>query len=69
MERIIKIKGMMCPHCEGRVKAALEAAECIAKAEVSYKKGIATVTLSTEISDAELASIVEKEGYKVTGIK
>ena len=69
MEKTMKIKGMMCPHCEGRVRAALEAAEFISSVEVSHKKGIAKVTLTAEVSDTELAAIVEKAGYKVTGIK
>ena len=69
MEKTMKIKGMMCPHCEGRVRAALDAAEFISSVEVSHKKGIAKVTLTAEVSDAELASIVEKAGYRVTGIK
>ena len=69
MEKIIKIKGMMRPHCEGRVRAALEAAEGISTVEVSHKKGEARVTLSADISDGALAAIVEKEGYKVVKIK
>jgi len=69
MEKTLKIKGMMCPHCEGRVRAALEAVEFIYSVEVSHKKGIAKVTLTADVADTELAAIVEKEGYKVTGIK
>lgn len=69
MEKTLKIKGMMCPHCEGRVRAALEAVEFISSVEVSYKKGIAKVTLTADVADTELAAIVEKEGYKVTAIK
>ena len=69
MEKIIKISGMMCPHCEGRVRSALEAQEYISSADVSHKKGRAVVRLNAEVSDEVLASVVLKEGYKVIEIK
>ena len=69
MEKTLKIKGMMCPHCEGRVRKKLEELENVTSVEVSHKKGIAKVTLSAEISDDVLILAVEDEGYKVTSIK
>ena len=69
MEKIIKVAGMMCPHCEGRVRAALQASEYVLEVDVSYKKGVARVKLSSVVSDEVLISIVEREGYKVTEIK
>ncbi|MBQ8518728.1 MAG: heavy metal translocating P-type ATPase [Agathobacter sp.] len=69
MEKTISIEGMMCPHCSGRVKEALEANEAIADAVVSHETGTAVVTLAAEISDEALSKIVTDAGYKVTGIK
>lgn len=69
MEKTISIEGMMCPHCSGRVKEALEANEAIADAVVSHETGTAVVTLAAEISDEALTQIVVEAGYKVTGVK
>ena len=69
MEKTLTIEGMMCPHCSGRVKEALEANEAIADAVVSHETGTAIVTLAAEISDEALAQIVVDAGYKVTGVK
>jgi len=69
MEKTLVIEGMMCPHCSGRVKEALEANEAIADAVVSHETGTAVVTLAAEISDEALAQIVVDAGYKVTGVK
>ena len=69
MEKTISIEGMMCPHCSGRVKEALEANEAIADAVVSHETGTAVVTLAAEISDEALTQIVVDAGYKVTGVK
>lgn len=65
MEKTMKIEGMMCPHCEGRVKACLEALPQVSEAMVSHKTGTAVLTLTEDISDAELKEIVEAQGYKV----
>lgn len=67
MEKTIKIEGMMCPHCSGRVKQALEALDCISEAIVSHETGTATVKLTSDISDEILKSTVEAQGYKVIG--
>ena len=69
MEKTITIEGMMCPHCSGRVKEALEANEAIAAAVVSHESGTAVVTLAAEITDEALTQIVVDAGYKVTGVK
>ena len=63
---IMKIEGMMCGHCEARVKQTLEAIEGVAKADVSHEKGTAVVTLSGEVSRDTLKQAVEAQGYKVT---
>lgn len=65
MEKIIKIEGMMCPHCEARVKNALEAADGVTEAIVSHEKGEAIVKSDKEISYETLKEIVEAQGYKV----
>ncbi len=65
MEITIKIQGMMCPHCESRVKSTLEAIEGVTEAIVSHKDGTATVVLSKDIAEDVLKSAVEGQGYKV----
>lgn len=63
----LKIEGMMCPHCSGRVKALLEENPAVRDAEVSHEKGCAVITLGEEVPTEELAKIVENAGYKVVG--
>lgn len=65
----IKVKGMMCGHCENRVKTALEDLAEVKTAEVSFKKGTARVTLNTEIDKTRLRETIEKQGYKVISFK
>lgn len=65
MTKTMNIEGMMCPHCENRVKQVLEALEDVEKAEVSHEKGTAVITLKSDISDEILKSTVENQGYKV----
>ena len=67
-EKTIKIKGMMCGHCEARVKKALEELSAVKSAEVSHKSGTAAVELFKDITDNELKQAVEAAGYKVTKI-
>lgn len=69
MTKTMKIEGMMCQHCEARVKKTLEAIPGVAAAEVSHEAGTAIVTLNTEVSDADLKKAVEDQDYKVTGIE
>ena len=61
----MKIEGMMCGHCEARVKQTLEAVEGVAKADVSHEKGTAIVTLNGDVSPETLKQAVEAQGYKV----
>ena len=58
----------MCPHCEARVKKALEAVEGVAEAKVSHESGTAVVTLNVPVEDAVLKKAVEDQDYKVTAI-
>ena len=69
MKKTIKIEGMMCGHCSGRVKKALEAMAGVETAEVSHETCMATVTLNGHVSDEALAKTVTDAGYKVTGIE
>lgn len=64
-KKTIKIEGMMCGHCEARVKESLEALEQVEKADVSHEKGTAVVTCKADISDELLKSTIEAQGYKV----
>lgn len=68
MEKIIKIKGMMCPHCEARVKSLLLEINGVKDADVSHKKGAAKLKLDAEISDEIFVSAIENAGYKVVKI-
>ena len=61
----MKIEGMMCGHCEARVKQALEAVEGVEKADVSHEKGVAVVTMKGDVSADTLKEAVEAQGYKV----
>ena len=69
MKKTLHIKGMMCCHCEARVKKALEALPAVDEAVVSHEAGTAIVTLNAEVSDADLKKAVEDQDYKVTGIE
>ena len=68
MEKTMEIKGMMCGHCEARVKKCLEALEQVNEAVVSHEKGTALVKLNAELSDEVLKKTVEEQDYEVTGI-
>ena len=69
MTKTMNIEGMMCGHCEARVKKALEALDAVSEAAVSRESGTAVVTLSSDISDEKLKETVEAEDYKVTSIQ
>ena len=69
MEKTLRIKGMMCGHCEMHTKKALEALDGVKKAEVSHKTGTAVVTLEKEIADDVLKQAVADQGYEVTDIQ
>ena len=65
MEKIVKIQGMMCPHCEARVKQLLEALPFVESAVTSHKTGTAVLTLKGEADDALITKTIEDAGYKV----
>lgn len=65
MEKTLKVEGMMCMHCEGRVKAVLEGLDGVTEAIVSHEEGIAKVILSKDIGYEVLKKTIEDQGYKV----
>ena len=68
MRKTLHIEGMMCPHCEMRVKQALEAVPGVSEAAASHEKGTAVVTLSAQVDNDALRAAVEAQDYKVTAI-
>lgn len=68
MKKTMTIEGMMCGHCEARVKKVLEGLEGVASAEVSHEKGMAVVTLEKEVEESVLKETVEAQDYKVVSI-
>ena len=69
MKKTLKVEGMMCGHCEARVKKALEALPEVDEVVVSHEAGTAIVTLNAEVADDVLKNAVEAQDYKVTGIQ
>ena len=69
MTKTIKVEGMMCPHCEARVKKALEAVDGVTNAVADHNAGTAVVTLSAPVADDVLRFAVEAQDYKVNGIE
>ena len=69
MKKTLHVEGMMCGHCEARVKKALEALPAVDEAVVSHEAGTAIVTLNAVVSDADLKKAVEDQDYKVTDIE
>ena len=67
MEKIIKIEGMMCPHCEARVKALLEEVDGVESAVTSHTDGSATMVLSKDIANDTFKAVIEGAGYKFIG--
>ena len=68
MVKTITIEGMMCPHCEARVREVLESTGGLSDVKVSHKDGCATVTVGDGVTDEVIISVIEKAGYKVTGM-
>jgi len=68
MEKTIKIEGMMCPHCEARVKSLLEETKGISSAVVSHTEGTAIITMESPIADDVIVKLITDNGYKVTEI-
>ena len=69
MKKTLTVEGMMCPHCEARVKKALETLPEVAEAVVSHEAGTAIVTLNAEVADDVLKKAVEAQDYTVTAIQ
>ena len=69
MTKTMKIEGMMCGHCEARVKKTLEAIDGVKEAVVSHEAGTAVVTLEKEVADEVLKNAVEAQDYKVTSVE
>ena len=69
MEKTLDVKGMMCQHCEARVKKALEAVEGVSAAVADHNKGTAVVTLSQPVDDQVLRKAVEDQDYEVTAVR
>ena len=69
MKKEMKIEGMMCGHCEARVKKTLESIAGVSEAKVSHEKGTAVITLSEEVPEETLRKAVEDQDYKVLEIK
>ena len=69
MEKTMKIEGMMCGHCEARVKKVLEALPQVEGAAVSHEAGTAVVTLNAELADEVLKKTVEDQDYKGISIQ
>ena len=68
MTKTMKIEGMMCPHCEARVKKALEALDGVTEAAVSHEQDQAIVSMDMELSDDILKKAVEDQDYTVVSI-
>lgn len=69
MEKTVKIEGMMCPHCEARVKKLLEELPGVVSADVSHKEGLARLTLSGKLEDAKIKEVITDNGYQVVEIR
>ena len=69
MKKTLKVEGMMCAHCEGRVKSALEEIAGVASASASHESGTVVVELNGDVSDDALKEKIEAQGYKVLGIE
>ena len=65
MTKVMKVEGMMCPHCEMTVKKALEALPQVDSAAACHTDGTATVTLNGDVDDAVLKKAIEDQGYTV----
>ena len=66
MEKVIKVDGMMCMHCEAHVKKALEEIDGVIEAHASHENGTATVKLSNDVPYEILKKAIEEQGYTVT---
>ncbi len=69
MTKTMKIEGMMCGHCEARIKKCLEALNGVSEAVVNHEAGTAVLTLSAEVSNETLKKVVEEQDYKVVSVE
>lgn len=69
VEKTIKIEGMMCPHCEARVKGILDGLAQVSASDVSHTRGDAKITLTAPLDNAQVTKLIEDAGYKVVDIK
>ena len=69
MTKTLKVEGMMCMHCEARVKKALEAIPGVESATADHTACTAVVTLNVPVGDETLRAAVEAQGYKVLGME
>ena len=69
MKKTLKVEGMMCTHCEVRVKKTLEAIPVVESAVADHTAGTAVVTLTSAVEDEALRSAVEAQDYKVLGVE
>ena len=69
MEKVMRIEGMMCPHCQARVKKTLEALPQVTEAEVNWQEGTAIVKLSQKVDSAVLKKAVEDQDYQVISVE
>ena len=69
MTKTLKVEGMMCAHCEARVKKALEAVPGVESAAADHTAGTAVVTLAGPVADETLKAAVEAQDYKVLGVE
>jgi Cu2+-exporting ATPase len=69
MKKTLKVEGMMCMHCEARVKKALEAVPGVESAVADHAAGTAVVTLAAPVADDVLRAAVEAQDYKVLGVE
>ncbi|MDE6719013.1 MAG: HAD-IC family P-type ATPase, partial [Treponemataceae bacterium] len=69
MKKTLKVEGMMCAHCEGRVKSALEEIAGVASASASHESGTVVVELNGDVSDDALKEKIKAQGYKVLGVE
>ncbi len=69
MSKTVCITGMMCPHCEARVKKALEGIDGVSAAEVSHEKGTAVIETAAAVADEVIIKAVTDAGYEVTKVE
>ena len=69
MQKVIKIEGMMCPHCEARVKNTLASLSGVTSAVASHATGYAEIEYDKNLTDEEIKSAIEAQGYKVISIE